>query len=468
MKRYRFDRPGPLAIDAAAWGIEYDAAPAPPVEQHGSIAVVTIRGPLTHHSDGPCDSYDAIKARCADAFASPAAYVAVKVDSPGGDAEGCLDTSRELRAMASAAGKPLYVYVAGKATSAAYALATAADAIFLAAESRVGSIGVIAITVDATEADRQMGLKFECITSGKRKADGNPHVVLSDEARAALQGTVDDLAELFFALVSERRGLNVERVRGLEASMFHGAKAVAAGLADGVASFSELLALIASGGIGGGAAKEAVVDYKELVAALRSLAEGDDEEQAKKAKAALVAMGEEEPDGDEEKKDEKAEGEPEEKAEAEGDDKKEDEKTKASARSSVKTSASTSAAVSVAVELETLRADVSRLAVSAMLDKRPDLAASTRAWLETQSAEVVKSFLKTAARATAPRNAKPATGALGATSRLAPEAKRELDARMGLGRPQAAVRREGNAVVFGVMDRDTARSAASAGKESIR
>jgi signal peptide peptidase SppA len=429
MKRYRFDRRGPLAIAAASLGQEFDAAPAPAVGQQGPIGIVPIRGPLTHHSDGVWDSYDAIKSRVALALASQATCVVLDIDSPGGDVSGCFEASSEIMAMAAAAGKPLYAYANGAVMSGAYVLACAAETLHVSQETLVGSIGVIAVTMDATEADRQMGLKFNIITSGARKADGNPHIPLSDEARAAIQAQTDSFAELFHGLVAERRGLSIEEVRAFEADITNGQKAVDKRLADGVATMSEFLALVASGGIGGSAAmnKETRVDYKELVAALRALAEGDDEEQSKKATAALVAMGEEEAP-ESEKKEDKKEGE-------QPDEKKKDE-AQAAASAPTVSAASTQAAASVAAENVELRQRIDRLEISALIEKRTDLSASVRAWLLSVDVTTAKGFLASAGKMTAPRNDKPAQGKMG-PALLEGRDREDLDKGMGL-RPASA------------------------------
>jgi hypothetical protein len=38
----------------------------------GNVAIVDIRGPLHTHDDGWCDSYEAVRARVAEACESPA------------------------------------------------------------------------------------------------------------------------------------------------------------------------------------------------------------------------------------------------------------------------------------------------------------------------------------------------------------------------------------------------------------
>ncbi|WP_437948666.1 S49 family peptidase [Sorangium sp. So ce296] len=426
MKRYRFERRGVLALAASAWGQEFDAAQAPAVAQEGPVAVVQIRGPLTHHSDWFCDSYDAIKARVGAALASPAAKVALRITSPGGDVAGCFETATELRAMAARAGKSLHAYADGQASSAAYALACAADSIHLSAETLVGSIGTLAGTVDCTEADAQMGVKFHLFTSGARKADGNPHQPMSEEAAAEIQRQVDEFAELFYAHVCERRGVSVEHVRGMEARQYSGQTAVEKRLADGVTTWSGFLAMVARGGAGGAAAKESRVEYEEMVKALRALAEGDDEEQAKKAKAALVALGEEEAEG-EPKKDEG-----EEKAKAEDEPKKDEKKEEAKAAASAGApSAATAAAAAVAAENVELKARLDRLEISAMLDKRPDLSAAVRKWCLAQTPDVARSFLEQASKPTAQRHEKASQPKAG-PALLEGRERDELDEGMGI------------------------------------
>ncbi|XXX73887.1 S49 family peptidase [Sorangium sp. So ce134] len=429
MKRYRFERRGVLALAASAWGQEFDAAQAPAISQDGPVAVVTIRGPLTHHSDWFCDSYDAIKERVRAALASPAAKVALRITSPGGDVAGCFETATELRAMATTSGKPLHAYADGQASSAAYALACAADTIHLSAETLVGSVGVIAGTVDCTAADAQMGVKFHLFTSGARKADGNPHVQMSEEAATEIQRQVDEFGELFYAHVAARRGVSVEHVRGMEARQYSGQTAVDKRLADGVATWSGFLAMVARGGAGGAAAKESRVEYEEMVKALRALAEGDDEEKAKKAKAALVALGEEKAEDDEEpKKDEEKA-----KAEDEGDDeepKKDEEKAAAKA-------GAPSAAAALATENIRLARENADLKARSLLATRSDLPEATRAWLSQQSAEVINSFLADTAKKTAPRHAKASQAKTG-PALLEGRERDELDEAMGIRKASAS------------------------------
>lgn len=249
--------------------------PCPPNERIGNVAVVHVRGPLDHH-EGYGASYEAITARVASALdgsdersnrqqrlarqryrgegsgeptsvsddpdmVAPPIAVVMCIDSPGGTVSGLFETVRQLRVMSEGAGIPLIAYVNEMAASAAYALACACDEIYLPPSAIAGSIGVISTMADQTAADEERGLRFVTLSSGKRKSDGHPHVAISDEAIDAEQGRVDKFARQFYRMVEKARGMAVSEVAGLEAAIFVGSDAVAAGLADGVMTWDAVI-----------------------------------------------------------------------------------------------------------------------------------------------------------------------------------------------------------------------------------
>lgn len=249
MIRRRFEAPGLLALEPRALGATFPGAraPASPFDRLGDVAVVSIVGPLTHHDSGFFDSYDAVLERVEAAFQSKARTVVLKIDSPGGEYSGCLDAVGQIRDMAKDTGKKLVAYVDGTAASAGYAIACAAKRIVVALGARIGSVGVIGAVVDGSAADHAMGLRIDLLSSGARKSDGNPHVQLTPDARAALQGEIDAQGGLFFELVASARRLTPRVVAGWQAAMFTGGvDAVDKGLADAVLSFPELLASIST------------------------------------------------------------------------------------------------------------------------------------------------------------------------------------------------------------------------------
>jgi len=246
--RRRYDKQGILALYPQAFFDLFVEVDQPTNETIESCEIVAIRGPLEHHDDWWCDSYEAILDRVTAACESTSSTVVLRIDSPGGELFGCFDAARTIRARVKAAGKKLVAYVDGCACSAGYALACAAEQIYTSETAFTGSIGILITRVDLTARDAQMGARFALVASGKRKIDGHPHSSLNDAELTAMQSQCDSLAELFFELVASLRGVSADAIRSLEAGVFHGAAAVSAGLADRVASFDEMLAQLANGG----------------------------------------------------------------------------------------------------------------------------------------------------------------------------------------------------------------------------
>jgi len=264
----------PLLVAASALDVEYED-PAVHREPSGEagVIVVDIHGPLEHH-EHPCfASFENItRIVCAVLDRSDVRAVVMRIDSPGGVANGMSQASQAIRSHADRAGKPLYVYVDEQACSAAYGIACAADEIWGPPTAEVGSVGVILPVCDVTAANEAAGVRVDLITTGARKGDGDPNKPLTDDVRAALQERVNAIGEDFFALVSARRGMSVDEVRGLEAGVFVGSAAVDAGLMDGVATFAEFLAIV----------KASVTERPEAGA------ETGDQEMAKTSRLALV------------------------------------------------------------------------------------------------------------------------------------------------------------------------------------
>lgn len=472
--RARFQRNGPLALAAAAYGQEYEFVRPEPAAPEGGVAVVMIMGPLTHHGDWwGGDTYDAIESRVSAALATTADTVVLKIDSPGGEFNGMLECSRALRAMASQVSKRLVAYVDEFACSAAYALACAASEIYLPQSAYCGSVGVMDSLVDASVADQMAGVQVAIVTSGKRKADGNPHVQLTDEVRAVSQARVDAMAGLFFGLVAESRRIDVEAVRGMQAAIYRGEEAVAAKLADGVMSWDALIAHVTAAPVAASGEGIDVMKRAEVLAALKAaMAEGEPAPAPEKKDG--------EPDGDEMTSSQLkaavkallAEGEPAPAAptpapaphkEPDGDEKKPEAPAAMVAVpvavASVPIPAPAPAPVpAVTAEMERTRA-LAETAKAALIASRPDLNAKD---LASESLETVMAVCRLAPKAVAPVPVNPAAAAMVQGTRggeaQASTPTNDLAARMGLGRAEAKVTREGNHMVFPVLTPETAKA----------
>lgn len=161
------------------------------------------------------------------------------VDSPGGEVGGVFDLVDEIyRARGT---KPIYAIANECAFSAAYAIASAADRIFLPRTGSVGSIGIIAMHIDQSAYDAKEGYRYTAITAGARKNDFSPHSALSDEGLATAQNMVDQAYDLFCDTVARNRGIALSAVRNTEAAIYYGQNAIKQCLADEIASYGEVI-----------------------------------------------------------------------------------------------------------------------------------------------------------------------------------------------------------------------------------
>ena len=490
-ERQRFAPQGALAIDPQAFGMEWDVEPAPKPDQQNGVAVVNIRGPLMHHAGWFFDSYEGIRGRVAAALEAGPQALVLRFDSPGGLVNGMIETARALRAMADEAEVPMIAYVDGSASSAAYALACACDRIVVPPTGVVGSVGILDVLTDATAQAEMFGLKHRLVTSGARKADGNPIVPISDEAVAAVQQRVDELAGVFFAHVAERRSMAADDLAALEAALATGAEAVRLGLADEVMTFDDLLASIASGEMqpaASGKGDPAMDNDEQARKALQAIIEDEDADDKAKARArrALKAMDEDDDKSDAKKAEDDKEPESKKKAKAEDDDEKaleskkakaEDDKGEPESKKKAKAEDDDEDAKAVAMstmrELHALRAEMAAEKETAerkeLLASRPDFDEKTLAFLEklplAQVKDAVETFprgpvrnLRNAAAATAQVGATRGDGQGGHADRLPPDEARKLDEQMGLHRARAAVEHSGTTMSLRTLSKADARA----------
>lgn len=239
--------PGTIAMMAPhAMEATYSPHAEPCVTIDNGLAILTVDGPLEDKPSGGWfsffDNYEAILHRFREALESEDVQgILLKIDSPGGLAAGLNATVDRMRKLKAKSGKLVWAYADEKCCSAAYALACVADAIYLPRAAEMGSIGVTATLLDQTRADKRAGLKFAVITSGDRKADGDPHTKLTQNAIDHMKARVMDLATIYYELVADARGMSVKKIQGLQANTFTGQDAVNVGLADAVWSLPKTL-----------------------------------------------------------------------------------------------------------------------------------------------------------------------------------------------------------------------------------
>lgn len=204
------------------------------VMQRGTTAIVSVIGPMFRYAN----LFTNVSGATATGLLAQEIQAALDhrqierlllvLDSPGG----AIDGIDELASLIASAGKPVIAFVDGTAASAAYWIASAADAIVTSSTGRLGSIGVVATVFrDDTEG-------YVEIVS-RHAADKRIDIDTS-HGQAVVQAEVDALETVFLDTVAGYRLLTPSDIIALHGGVRIGADAVAAGLADRTGTFESL------------------------------------------------------------------------------------------------------------------------------------------------------------------------------------------------------------------------------------
>jgi ClpP class serine protease len=477
----------------AAFGEEFDVkGPLFPLERQGVVGVVGIQGPLLEHPNADFDDYDSIENRARMVFEDTDTQVlALRINSPGGAAAGCIELARALRKMSDETRKPIATIVDGMAASAAWAIACAATiGISAPPTSTVGSMAVYKTQVDQTALDRAMGLRFEFIASdgADLKLAGNPHIAMTEAVREFEREKVNLMTDLFYGLVEEMRGISRAQSAALRGAALLASQGAEKGLVDSLKTYGAFIQELQTPQgrklhtmpPKTSTAAQAKASDKEWEA-LRTLAESDDETKRNMARKMLkTMMGEEEPSepaaDPQKKKDDEAKAE---------EDKKKEEEAKAAKAKEEEAKAQALAqqgAVAMAKELQEVRAisaetqakldaalkeaaDAKALAAteakrSELLAQRADFSAAQRATLAKVPLEIVEDAVKNWPRVHAnPRAAVNATVTPITRGKASPvavamtdEQERALAVVRGSKPAGAGVESVGNEMTLGIVD----------------
>jgi len=137
--------------------------------------------------------------------------IVLNVDSPGGGVYGVRELADEI--FAARDQKPVVAVANSLMASAAYWLGASASEVSVTPGGEVGSIGVFSAHEDLSKALDVEGVKVTLISAGRFKTEANPYEPLSDEARAAIQASVDDYYDAFVKAVARGRGVAPSKVR---------------------------------------------------------------------------------------------------------------------------------------------------------------------------------------------------------------------------------------------------------------
>jgi len=135
----------------------------------------------------------------------------VEIDSYGGYPVASEEITNALKRMKT----PVIALIRESAASGAYLIATAADRIYASKMSDIGSIGVSMSYLDYSEQNKDQGIIYQQLSSGKFKDSGDPDKELTEEEKELYMRDVSILHDIFVRKVAENRNLDIEKVREL-------------------------------------------------------------------------------------------------------------------------------------------------------------------------------------------------------------------------------------------------------------
>lgn len=162
--------------------------------------------------------------------------IVMTFDTPGGDARGIHEFADLIYAARET--KRVIAYVGEEACSGGLWLATACSEVVMDAAALMGSLGAVITMPDPTTSVRRT-IKFVAQQSPNKQPDPT-----TASGAAQIQQIANDLAGVFVASVARNRNVSEEVVLADfgQGAVFVGQQAVAAGLADRLGSFEQVLA----------------------------------------------------------------------------------------------------------------------------------------------------------------------------------------------------------------------------------
>ena len=167
--------------------------------------------------------------------------VVLRIDSGGGSAQASeliWQAVKELKAR-----KPVIVSMSDVAASGGYYIASGATRIYALADTLTGSIGVVGGKLAPSAALVKVGVNTFPMDRGKRATMNASLAPWSDDEKALIQGTMDEVYDVFVQRVAEGRGKTADQVKAIaQGRVWTGQQAKDLGLVDAIGGLDEALA----------------------------------------------------------------------------------------------------------------------------------------------------------------------------------------------------------------------------------
>lgn len=225
------------SLGTTFYGVFVAGQPAAITERH--LGVVEVKGVID--SESPASAERIIEGLNRAWEAESAAAVVLHIDSPGGSPVQSQRIYEEIRRLGEQGDKPIYAVIEDIGASGAYYIAAAADEIYAAPASLVGSIGVIFASFGLEEAIERLGVERRVFAAGDNKAFLDPFSAIAPEQARFWQEVLETTHWQFIEAVREGRGERLGNDPQLFSGLvWSGEQGVELGLVDGLQSLDGL------------------------------------------------------------------------------------------------------------------------------------------------------------------------------------------------------------------------------------
>lgn len=211
------------------------------------VPVIDLKGIISDGGSGTLN-IDGLRGEIDGAFNKPnAVAVALNVNSPGGSPAQSELIAGHIRRRAEEKKLPVYAFVQDVAASGGYWIVCgAADEIYTAETSMIGSIGVVTESIGYAKLANALGVEARVHTAGKHKRGLNPLKPENPADVTRLQTELDTLHALFKDHVRDCRKGKLTTQRDLDNEVFDGShwfgrEAKEIGLTDGIGQMELVL-----------------------------------------------------------------------------------------------------------------------------------------------------------------------------------------------------------------------------------
>ncbi|MEE4025522.1 S49 family peptidase [Gordonia sp. PKS22-38] len=210
------------------------------------VAVVRLDGPIGVTGIGRHGiSTDSLEPVLKRAFGTEhVKAVVVVINSPGGSPAQSEYIAERIRQLSAEKGVPVLAFCEDIAASGGYWIACAADEIFAAHTSMIGSIGVVSSGFGLADLLSRFGVERRLYATGDNKARLDTFSPERPEDVEWLKGLQSQLHDAFTGWVRQRRGkkLNAPDAELFSGDLWVGGRAVEVGLVDGIGVMRSVIA----------------------------------------------------------------------------------------------------------------------------------------------------------------------------------------------------------------------------------